>query len=174
MTKLPAYGQRLLDEDGIYCHVCGRPFQKLAGHVIPAHGFTSAAEYRAEFGLSHKGLLSDQALARASKHAKEMGLVTLGAPTRVNGPHAGAIQSPEGRRLANANLVPGGGLEHAWESRRTRTHCKHGHPFDSGNTRIDPKTGARICRTCVKEESRRRRARVQRALKATRGPRKQT
>jgi hypothetical protein len=44
----------------------------------------------------------------------------------------------------------------------TRTHCKHGHPFDEQNTRLwfnQRKTGgeywARICRTCAREATRR-------------------
>lgn len=33
-----------------------------------------------------------------------------------------------------------------------KTHCKHGHPFDEANTQIAP-SGARKCRTCVRERS---------------------
>lgn len=38
--------------------------------------------------------------------------------------------------------------------------CKNGHPFDITNTRIDSK-GKRVCRTCVREYMRVRRAEVQ-------------
>src|ERR1700736_2929166 len=32
-----------------------------------------------------------------------------------------------------------------------KTHCKRGHPFSVGNTMIDPITGNRRCRTCVRK-----------------------
>lgn len=34
----------------------------------------------------------------------------------------------------------------------TKTHCVRGHPFDSVNTYIHPKTGKRQCRACKKAE----------------------
>lgn len=36
-----------------------------------------------------------------------------------------------------------------------KTHCKWGHSFDERNTRVDPRTGERICRTCSRERERR-------------------
>jgi outer membrane protein assembly factor BamA len=33
---------------------------------------------------------------------------------------------------------------------RTKTHCLYGHPYDEGNTYINPKSGSRMCRTCIK------------------------
>ena len=44
-------------------------------------------------------------------------------------------------------------------NRRKKTHCKRAHPFDDRNTHIDPK-GKRICRTCKRLDSARRRAAV--------------
>lgn len=44
-----------------------------------------------------------------------------------------------------------------------RTHCKHGHPFDEKNTRINKRTGARVCRACW--------ARIMRANRANRANR---
>jgi hypothetical protein len=38
-----------------------------------------------------------------------------------------------------------------------KTHCPQGHPYDLENTEIRP-TGARSCRTCRREDVRRRRA----------------
>lgn len=35
-----------------------------------------------------------------------------------------------------------------------RTHCKNGHEFSAENTRIEPRSGARVCRTCQKLRSR--------------------
>lgn len=41
-----------------------------------------------------------------------------------------------------------------WRSRET--HCKHGHPFDGTNTRVDS-DGHRVCRECARERLRRHR-----------------
>ena len=41
----------------------------------------------------------------------------------------------------------------AWQ--RSKTHCPKGHPYDEGNTRYDAR-GYRFCRTCSREESKRR------------------
>jgi hypothetical protein len=37
-------------------------------------------------------------------------------------------------------------------------HCKHGHALSGANLRIDPRTGARTCRTCLRETQRRLRS----------------
>lgn len=39
-------------------------------------------------------------------------------------------------------------------ARRTRTHCRRGHPLLGDNLRMDKK-GARVCRTCKRDYSRR-------------------
>jgi hypothetical protein len=36
-----------------------------------------------------------------------------------------------------------------------KTECKHGHPLSGANLRIDPRTGARACRACLRENQRR-------------------
>jgi HNH endonuclease len=41
---------------------------------------------------------------------------------------------------------------------KRKTHCKHGHPLSGENLRIDPRTGARVCRACLRESQRRLRA----------------
>jgi hypothetical protein len=41
---------------------------------------------------------------------------------------------------------------------RRKTHCKHGHPLSTENLRIDPRTGTRVCRACLRENQRRLRA----------------
>jgi hypothetical protein len=38
---------------------------------------------------------------------------------------------------------------------KRKTHCKHGHPLSGDNLRIDPRTGARVCRACLRESQRR-------------------
>lgn len=41
--------------------------------------------------------------------------------------------------------------------RRTKpyTHCAHGHPFTEDNTYVQPSTGKRRCRVCMREADRR-------------------
>jgi hypothetical protein len=41
---------------------------------------------------------------------------------------------------------------------KRKTHCKRGHPLSSENLRINPRTGARACRACLRENQRRLRA----------------
>jgi hypothetical protein len=41
---------------------------------------------------------------------------------------------------------------------KCKTHCKHGHPLSGENLRIDRRTGARVCRACLRENQRQRRA----------------
>jgi hypothetical protein len=43
---------------------------------------------------------------------------------------------------------------------KRKTHCQHGHPLSGENLRIDPRTGARICRACLRENQRRLRAKA--------------
>jgi len=43
------------------------------------------------------------------------------------------------------------------------THCPRGHPYDLLNTYINPSTGSRGCRICVREAGRRYAARKRRA-----------
>lgn len=43
---------------------------------------------------------------------------------------------------------------------RSKTHCRHGHPFDERNTSVRP-TGARRCRACEAAAARRRKAQRQ-------------
>ena len=43
-------------------------------------------------------------------------------------------------------------FEASWEKMRARTHCTKGHELTSENMRI--KHGARVCRTCQREDSR--------------------
>ena len=37
---------------------------------------------------------------------------------------------------------------------KRKTHCKHGHPLSGDNVRVDPRTGARVCRACARRASR--------------------
>ena len=66
----------------------------------------------------------------------------------INPSHLEAVTVP-------VNLLRGEG---AAAKNARKTHCKRGHPFDSDNTQIT-KTGARQCRICLREKTRRYRAR---------------
>jgi hypothetical protein len=41
---------------------------------------------------------------------------------------------------------------------KRKMHCKHGHPLSGDNLRTNPRTGARGCRACLRENQRRLRA----------------
>jgi hypothetical protein len=70
----------------------------------------------------------------------------------INPDHLEAVDSAEHRRIHNA-------FKPTWTARAERTHCKNGHEFTPENTgrRID--NNGRICRTCKRNEFRRRRLR---------------
>jgi hypothetical protein len=51
-----------------------------------------------------------------------------------------------------------------------KTHCKHGHPLSGENLRIDPRTKARVCRSCVRESQRQFRAAAKRSHPNDQGP----
>ena len=34
-----------------------------------------------------------------------------------------------------------------------KLHCVHGHPFNEKNTRVDPKSGSRYCKTCCRKNA---------------------
>jgi hypothetical protein len=58
--------------------------------------------------------------------------------------------------VTNAENVRRGNATSAINARKT--HCIHGHPFDEENTYIAPGNGMRTCRTCKREDNRRRKA----------------
>lgn len=41
-----------------------------------------------------------------------------------------------------------------------KTHCPQGHPYDEENTYIIPSTGGRLCKICIREKGKARRARA--------------
>jgi hypothetical protein len=53
---------------------------------------------------------------------------------------------------------------------KRKTHCKQGHSLSDENLRIDPRTGARVCRACLRESQRRLRARARRKHEKDLGP----
>jgi hypothetical protein len=57
------------------------------------------------------------------------------------------------------------------ESGRLEDHCRNGHPYTRGNTRITP-AGSRVCRTCVNAAAIRRRERLKAEGRAPVHPRK--
>jgi len=84
------HGTREVDEEGIRCHVCGEWFQALATHVVRANGFTSSDEYREEYGLSRRGLVSAGLSWRCGASARRR---RLDPPRGADSGHA-----PGGRR----------------------------------------------------------------------------
>lgn len=70
-------------------------------------------------------------------------------PSCVNPWHLEPVTHEENVRRGSAGAVNGARM-HA------KTHCKYGHPYTSENTRIDTR-GARVCRTCQRNWTRRRR-----------------
>lgn len=72
----PPFGEIVTDDERIQCHVCGRWFGSLAGHVR-AHGH-NAETYKAAFGLARTSSLlgpSAQAKQRAAAIARDQGAV---------------------------------------------------------------------------------------------------
>jgi hypothetical protein len=53
---------------------------------------------------------------------------------------------------------------------KRKTHCKHGHPLSGQNLRINPRTGARGCQTCLRESQRRLRTAASRNRATDLGP----
>jgi hypothetical protein len=68
-------------------------------------------------------------------------------PSCVNPDHLQAATPKENTLRSVGNLA-------AINARKT--HCKHGHEFDSANTRIRP-NGSRACRRCACDSARRKR-----------------
>lgn len=68
-----------------------------------------------------------------------------GNPGCVNPAHLEAVPPAENNRRSRSA-----------SSRNSRkTECYKGHPFDEANTYINPTSGARACRTCIRARSRR-------------------
>ena len=61
-----------------------------------------------------------------------------------------------------AHLEPVTHAENARRAQQLKTHCPHGHPYDSANTYRSPAGRKRDCRTCRTEASRRRYQRTRR------------
>jgi hypothetical protein len=151
-------------DDGIQCLVCGNWYHALSTHLIRTHGYSTADEYRQEFGLLRKGLVSPDLHTKLSLlHGDN--LRQVGADTRLEpgDPRAGSGKriSPMGREIGNANLNKGylPGLLALHERRRSQTHCKHGHPLSGDNVKI-VKGGARRCRACDRDVKKRQRERA--------------
>lgn len=66
-----------------------------------------------------------------------------------------AAREGQRRRRAEQKL---GIVKVADNNNATKTHCKHGHPFDEANTYIIPSSGQRSCRACQRARLARRRA----------------
>jgi len=73
---------------------------------------------------------------------------------------AGGPSCPHRRCVNPDHLEPVTRAENQRRAVRLLERCKHGHPFDEANTRINPRDGRRICRACaaINEAAARQRA----------------
>jgi hypothetical protein len=90
--------------------------------------------------------------------------------TLTNGPVPNGLQLDHLCRVRNCvrpeHLEPVTALENTRRalamnpdhgSKRHKTHCRHGHAYDSGNTHVT-RAGTQVCLTCLRERGRARRA----------------
>jgi HNH endonuclease len=70
-------------------------------------------------------------------------------PSCVRPSHIEPVSHADNVRRGRARTVPGA-------RQRAKTHCPQGHPYDLGNTYVQPSTGGRCCRACDREKKRRR------------------
>ncbi len=103
---LPKYGERRMSADGIDCHICGKPFHALGTHIRFAHGM-NVSEYRREFGLGRRGLISEQFLDKLRVHAENVKLGEAGVPTRSAVPPQRVTISAESRLKSGENIRRG-------------------------------------------------------------------
>ncbi len=75
--------------DRVECHVCGDWYISVGSHSWIAHDLT-AAEYKAAFGLTNKGLISEDYRGRmsAARKVTSKGRVLLGRPTAEQRRHS--------------------------------------------------------------------------------------
>lgn len=66
-----------------------------------------------------------------------------GNPGCVNPAHLEAVPPAENNRRSRS----------ASSRNAQKTHCKHGHRFDASNTYINPGSGARACRACLRRNA---------------------
>lgn len=71
-------------------------------------------------------------------------------PSCVNPTHLEPVTHALNMKRAQPGYQPGRELE----------YCRNGHPYDASNTRIDPRSGGRFCKTCNKLRARALRARL--------------
>ena len=60
--ELPKVGEVVTDGCRVQCHLCGKWFKSVAGHVVRKHGWLSD-DYREEFGLNRKQALCSKELS---------------------------------------------------------------------------------------------------------------
>lgn len=67
---------------------------------------------------------------------------------------AGGATCPHRRCVNPAHLEPVTHAENRRRAIRLQDVCDDGHPFDVENTRVDPRSGNRICRACARRRHR--------------------
>jgi hypothetical protein len=105
------------DGDQVQCHICGKWYVNLAGHVQQTHGLT-ADEYKEEFGLNRRTALVGASLsAIRSATAYRTGLGRIGQAHLVPGSHPAARRTEARLRIAEVKRREGrpNALLHAQE-----------------------------------------------------------
>jgi hypothetical protein len=146
---LPRYGQRVVTEDGMQCHICGGFFRGVGSHAFYAHGM-SAQDYRAEFGLGPAGLCGASTSEKCRDNALRLGNGEKLAPYRYKrGHNPNPLPVSEEGRLARKRTARARGAMNG-----TRSVCRNGHAFSPSNVRVDAR-GFRVCLTCYGARKRR-------------------
>jgi hypothetical protein len=117
--------------------------------LSPARSWDDATQSWEPAGCSPGQLTPMGGLVRLRAVRPPLGLDSVTRPdTRRHG------ASPSVWRLCLLESQPSaaGHAENLAYSRKA--HCKRGHPLQGANLRIDPRTGARICRECSAEHQR--------------------
>lgn len=159
----PIYGELGVlntNADKTECHFCGQWYRGVGRHAWLTHNLTPA-EYKAIIGLprTHGIVSPDQhdRLVLSLKDWREQHPITTSPSAHIT-PEQRSANAQRSTRLAIKASRMGhlaNAVVNAAVKKRARTHCKHGHPLEGENLIIQSSSGARVCRTCMREVWRR-------------------